>query len=358
VDTGSQSAGVPTPTVFREKPLEVREARPLPPDRESLLRAKIKDLKLHLAGTPLERHIQTLHSDLEAKGISYKPQCYLSDQWGCPSGVPVIGIPFYLADPKLHSLEEEFYGGVESEQEILMYLRHESGHALNYAYKLYDTEEWKKLFGDYAKPYKDDYKAKPFSRKYVIHISGWYAQKHPDEDFAETFAVWLTPGSDWQRRYAGWGALKKLQYVDQVMQKIGNAPPLVTLETRDLDASEMEETVLDHYKQRQLEEKIDLQLQEAFDAHLVHLFEREGVSPIRAETLLRAETQTLLQAVTHYSGVGRPVVKALIDHIVQRADALNLTVHIQKVREYLTKLSALLTTLAMNYVYTDRFFED
>ncbi len=328
------------------------------PDRETLLRAKIKDLQLHLAHTPLQKHINTLYAELESKGIAFRPQCYLSDQWGCPSGVPVIGIPFYLADPKLHSLEEEFYGGVESEQEIMMYLRHEAGHALNYAYQLYDTEEWKKLFGDYGKPYHDDYKAKPFSRKYVIHISGWYAQKHPDEDFAETFAVWLTPGSDWQRRYQGWGALKKLVYVDETLQRVGQLPAPVTLDARDADVSEMEETVLDHYKQRKLEEKIDLQLTEQFDAYLLHLFERAGSAPIDAETLLRAETQSLLQAVTRYSGVGRPVVKALLDHMIERVVALHLTIHIQKTREYLTQLTALLTTLAMNFLYTDRFFED
>ena len=26
-----------------------------------------------------------------------------------------------------------------------------------------------------------------------MHLDPWYAQSHPDEDFAETFAVWLTP---------------------------------------------------------------------------------------------------------------------------------------------------------------------
>ena len=73
------------------------------------------------------------------------------------------------------------------------------------------------LFGDFSKPYRDPYRPLPFSRNFVAHLSGWYAQKHPDEDFAETFAVLLTPGANWADRYKGWGALKKLQYMQEVI---------------------------------------------------------------------------------------------------------------------------------------------
>jgi hypothetical protein len=345
---------------FREKTIaDPHDAADSPrrPEREALLQARIKDLKLHLKGTALERHIHQLYAELEAKGISFHPECYLSDQWGCPSGVPVIGLPFYLADPRLHSLEAELGGDAETEREILMYLRHEAGHAFNYAYRLYDTEEWRKIFGDYSKPYHDDYKPRPFSRKYVVHISGWYAQKHPDEDFAETFAVWLTPGLDWAKRYAGWGALKKLQYVDEIIKRLGRTAPLVQLAERDLDVEDMEETVLDHYRQRQLEERVELSLREHLDQDLLGLFEPPDGAPASAETLVRAERQSLIQSVSQYSGVGSPVVRALVDHILERAAALRLTIHLDKTREYLTKLTSLVTALAMNYLYTDRFFE-
>lgn len=345
---------------FREKTIaDPHEAADSPrrPEREALLQARIKDLRLHLKGTALERHIHQLYAELETKGISFHPECYLSDQWGCPSGVPVIGLPFYLADPRLHSLEAELGGEAETEREILMYLRHEAGHAFNYAYRLYDTDEWRKIFGDYSKPYHDDYKPRPFSRKYVVHISGWYAQKHPDEDFAETFAVWLTPGLDWAKRYAGWGAMKKLQYVDEIIKRVGRTPPLVQLAERDLDVEDMEETVLDHYRQRQLEERVELSLREHLDQDLLGLFEPPDAAPASAETLVRAERQSLIQSVSQYSGVGSPVVRALVDHLLERAAALRLTIHLDKTREYLTKLTSLVTALAMNYLYTDRFFE-
>ena len=350
----------PSQITFREKTLaDPHEAADSPrrPEREALLQARIKDLKLHLKGTALERYIQQLYSELESKAISFRPECYLSDQWGCPSGVPVIGLPFYLADPRLHSLEAELGGDAETEREILMYLRHEAGHAFNYAYRLYDTDEWRKLFGDYSKPYDETYKPRPFSRKYVVHISGWYAQKHPDEDFAETFAVFLTPGLDWRKRYAGWAALKKLEYMEKVIQRVGRTSPLVQLAERDLDVEDMEETVLDHYRQRQLEERVELSLREHLDQDLLGLFEPPDTAPASAETLVRAERQSLIQAVTQYSGVGRPVVLALVDHLIERTTALRLSIHLDKTREYLTKLTSLVTALAMNYLYTDRFFE-
>ena len=345
------------PISFRENPSEPHFGEGLPEASASLLQLRIKDLQLHLANTPLEKYIERLYGELEAKGIDLRPQCYLSDQWGCPSGVPVIGIPFYLADPRLLSVEDTLGAGAESERDIMMYLRHEAGHCFNYAYKLYDTDEWRKMFGDYSRPYHDDYKPQPFSRKYVLHISGWYAQKHPDEDFAETFAVWLTPGTDWEKRYKGWGALKKLQYMQNVVTQVGKTPPPVTLQERDLDVAQMEETVLDHYRERNLSEKVDVQLGEHLDQDLIRLFEPSDAAPTRADTLLRAERAALVASVTQYSGVSRAVVKSVLDHLLERATALNLTVHREKAHEYMTKLTSLLTALAMNYLYTDRFFE-
>ncbi|MBE2249780.1 MAG: putative zinc-binding metallopeptidase [Myxococcus sp.] len=343
---------------FKEKLPEAHFGGELPDTSSAILQARIKDLELHLKGTRLERFIGQLYEELEARGISLRPQCYLSDQWGCPSGVPVIGIPFYLADPQLTQIEERLGGGAEDEREIMMYLRHEAGHAINYAYKLHESEEWQKLFGDFGKPYLETYKPQPFSRKYVLHISGWYAQKHPDEDFAETFAVWLTPGSKWAERYKGWGALKKLQYMQEVMAKLGRTPAVVTLDERDVDVGEMEETVLDHYRQRQLAEKVDLQIGDQLDEDLYNLFEPPSIADVRADTLIRAERQSLIAAVSQYSGVSRAVVVSVLEHLTERTSILNLTVKRDQPHIYTTRLTSLITALTMNHLYTDRFFEN
>ena len=162
---------------------------------QEILGKPIRELGLKLEGSPIERFVHQLYDELGRKGLAkFRPACYLTDEWGCPSGEPVIGIPFYLANPDLALLEKDM-NDLEDKREIMMYLRHEAGHAFNYAYKLYRTPEWKELFGPFRRRYLDNYRPVPFSRNFVRHLAGWYAQKHPDEDFAETFAVWLTPRS-------------------------------------------------------------------------------------------------------------------------------------------------------------------
>ena len=77
-----------------------------PAEIQEILSKPIRQLGLRLEGSPLERFVQQLYKELEAKGLRrFRPECYLTDEWGCPNGEPVIGIPFYLADPKLQRLE-------------------------------------------------------------------------------------------------------------------------------------------------------------------------------------------------------------------------------------------------------------
>ena len=106
----------------------------------------------------------------------------------------------------------------------MMILRHETGHALNYVYGLWKKDEWVELFGNFRKRYPSLYHFNSSSRDYVryLHNIGnpHYAQKHPDEDFAETFAVWLDPRSKWRWNYRDWPrALEKLRYVDRLFRK-------------------------------------------------------------------------------------------------------------------------------------------
>ncbi|MEX0612761.1 MAG: hypothetical protein WD229_11640, partial [Pirellulales bacterium] len=200
-DPDKCAAGPAAPGIERE----FRESHALL-SREELLQRRIGDLNLRLDGTPVARLTRRLHDELAQAGLCFRPPVYLSDDWGCPDRVPIIGVPFYLADPELTRLEDELMEGVEAESDdqIMRYLRHEAGHALNYAYRLYDLPEWTTMFGPFLRPYADEYTPNPFSRGFVRHLPAWYAQKHPDEDFAETFAVWLDPRSNWREVYAEW----------------------------------------------------------------------------------------------------------------------------------------------------------
>jgi hypothetical protein len=215
----------------------------------ALLSKKINELPLKIAGTRIEELVNKLYAELEKAGISFKPKIYLSDGWGCPNRVPIIGIPFYLADPRLGRLKTQVTRlKVEDETAIMMLLRHEAGHTFNYAYKLYDKRAWSKLFGRFSLPYEENYKVDPASTRFVHHLSGWYAQRHPDDDFAETFAVWLTPHSDWRKRYAGTPVLAKLTYVDKAVAKYGKKKPVVTGGKLDMPVEEMGMTLGEWYK--------------------------------------------------------------------------------------------------------------
>jgi hypothetical protein len=217
--------------------------------QQELLSRKISELLLKMEGTHLEGLILRLHKELEAAGIAFKPNIYLSDSWGCPDEVPVIGVPFHLADPALCDLLGQMYGiEVEDDATVMAILRHEAGHAFNYAYRLYDTPEWKTLFGPFSQPYQEDYQVDPSSTRFVHHLEGCYAQKHPDDDFAETFAVWLTPDLHWQTAYTDTPALEKLQYVQRVTAEYGGKPPIVTGGRVDMPVEEMNMTLSEWYE--------------------------------------------------------------------------------------------------------------
>lgn len=332
---------------------EPRESRDeLPP----LLEQKISQLALRIEGTVLEQRIHQLHAELEAKGLAFRPRCYLSDEWGCPDGVPVIGIPFYLANPMLGKIEESVTGDLEAEPDIMRYLRHEAGHAYNYAYRLFEREDWHNVFGPYTRPYLDDYHPAPFSKKFVRHLPGWYAQKHPDEDFAETFAVWLTPGLDWRKQYEGWPALAKLEYMDATLRGLPERPVVDVRSVEGLlPVEEMNYTVREHY-QRQEKPDLSAELGALLDGDLRELFgQAPGADPL--PWWLESRKSALIREVTYWTGARRESVRALLEHVGARAQALQLTVKREDEKVISMRFCVMITTLIMNHLYRDRFIE-
>jgi len=322
-------------------------------ERERLLQQQISDMGLKIEGTYLEKIIDRLYSELAAAGIALRPKVYLSNEWSCPDGVPVIGIPFYLADERLARIEDEMMDGVEahSEEQILAYLRHEAGHAFNYAYKLYDTERWRALFGDFLLPYLEEYKPRPFSREFVRHIPGWYAQKHPDEDFSETFAVWLTPGSSWREIYRGWACYKKLQYVDDIVRELGQSPPIVTGEDYDWASEALSYSVAEHYQRTAPETH---EVPSDFDLELRFIFRARESAPceiIPARTFLAQHRRKLVGSIAYWTGLYDVQVRALIEHLIARSDELQLQLETKHGETVLVEFVAFACTLCMNRLY-------
>jgi hypothetical protein len=261
-----------------------------------------------------------------------------------------------LADPQLTRLEDEFMEGIEAESDdqIMRVLRHEAGHAFNYAYRLYDLPEWSSIFGPFLRPYAEDYTPNPFSRSYVRHLPAWYAQKHPDEDFAETFAVWLDPKSNWREVYAGWNCLRKLRYVDDLSKKIGSQEPPVTADNYDTQEDYLNKTIAEHYGELTTSH---IEIPRLFDGALRDIFSpptpgAHDVMP--AGEFLRRHRRKIVWTVFHWTGLNYDIVRGLMLHLEERCVAMNL--HVGRPRSgKLTAVVAMATTLCMNRVHTGEF---
>jgi hypothetical protein len=325
--------------------------------QQELLSRRISDLSLKIKGTRLEVLISKLYRELERAGISFRPKTYLSDEWGCPQGIPVIGIPFYLADPELCKLEGQLTGiEAENEAEIRMYLRHEAGHAFNYAYLLHSRVDWKRRFGTFTRPYKEEYKTSPFSSRFVRHVPGWYAQKHPDEDFAETFAVWLTPGSDWQAKYADTPAMAKLLYVDQIAQRYGRKQPVVTSDKLDRPVQELTMTLDTWFETTKINTQNRVTLKDIINVDLRRLFPATGGQT--AAEMLELNRGRLIRDVNFWTGADRHVLSSLFNELLERVKFLGLRIETGEEMDRMVSTAAFITALAMNYQNSARFMEE
>jgi hypothetical protein len=319
-------------------------------ERLQLLGKPIAELGLRIQGTKVEQWVDQLYRELDEKGLVFRPQVYLTDEWGCPTEVPVIGVPFFYADPRLERIEREHAVVLEEEADPIRILRHEAGHAFNYAYRLYDRPEWRRVFGPYSRPYRDRFRVDPFSRQHVRHILGWYAQKHPDEDFAETFAVWLTPGSDWRERYKRWPALRKLKFVDRLMYEVGAQPvPAAVPLLEHMPVEAMRGTLEEHYQTWQA--KLPIQDETNFDADLHNIFTTRSDEGEDAGAFIRRHRKELVGRIAYWTGETGGAVRQFVDFLAERAHKLGLRTGPGD--PTLIELTAFGTAVIMNYRYTD-----
>jgi len=327
---------------------------------KDLLALRLCDLKLHIPGSALEPHTRQLLAELRERGLQFRPYFWLSDDWYTPDGVPGIALPFYMAHPRLMRLEASQMLEVEGgEPEWCMrILRHEAGHAIENAYRLRRLKRRIKLFGRSSQKYPESYEPRPYSKSFVQHLEAWYAQSHPDEDFAETFAVWLTPRSQWRKRYKGWGALAKLRYVDRMARRFRDTEPLRKRGQTDVTVEEMETTVEQFYEQALAAQtqSIDLPLgSDLVDIFKVSKRKKQGARP--AVELLRENRKTLVDKVTYWTGVQRPLVKKLVESIESRVGELDLRTTVKEQAENLAEVSVYATALAMNYLTRGKFVQ-
>jgi hypothetical protein len=266
---------------------------------QKMLSTPICDLNLEPQGV-LSECIEQLHEELKDRGINFVPEFYLGDDdfWTSDRAVSV-NIPWYLANGVLWRLVNDHLFRY-TRNEVLMYVRHETGHALNYAYELWRRRDWTATFGDFRRPYRNVYNPNPWSRDYVryLHRTGMYhyAQKHPDEDFAETFAVWLDPSSRWRRRYRDWQvALAKLEYVDRLIEVEGctkGSPPNTRRGIR-IPYTDIKETVAEYFK---ISDVVDTDLAE-YRKDLLEIFPKR---PASSRGGLRGDAQSAARFIQQH----------------------------------------------------------
>jgi hypothetical protein len=318
---------------------------------EQLLGVRFCDLKLKIERTPLAKRVRRLYRELDKRDIKFRPHVWLSEEWFSPDGVPGIAVPFYLAHPRLERLERRMMRNVEggSAESAMRILRHEAGHAIDTAYRLRRLKSWREVFGPASLPYPDTYRARPGSRRYVQHLGEWYAQAHPCEDFAETFAVWLKPNSSWRRTYAQWPAFHKLELVDDLLTTVrAKRPPVRNREVVE-PLRENTRTLADHYRAKL--RRYSMYRRTVTDHVLERVFaaERPGVRAGRAATFLRANALALVNATVRESAAERYSVEQILRIAVERAEKLALWVrggrrgalrHARWMLVYLTRLYA------------------
>ena len=295
---------------------------------DQLLDMRFCDLKLQLSETPLQKSVDQLYSELGDRGLAFRPHCWLSNDWYSPDGIPGIAIPFYLAHPRLMRLERRMLLEVEGGTKVscMKILRHEAGHAIDTAYRLRRRAAYRSLFGQPTAPYHDTYEPTPSSRDFVLHLEMWYAQAHPLEDFAETFAVWLRPGSRWKTQYKTWPALKKLRQVDEWMESIQGQKPAVTSRRTVDPLSRLRKTLREHYQSKR--EHYGLNHPSVYDADLRRLF--TGTTdqkrlPTAAAFLSRIRAE-LRRVVARWTGQYSYTIDQVIQEMIERCRELKLRV--------------------------------
>jgi len=322
---------------------------------EQLLGLRMSDLPLQVEGTALEGRIQKLRAELEARGLRLPIHFYVSTEWFTPDGTTSMAVPFYLTHPRLERLEKaqmlEVEGG-EAES-CMRILRHEAGHVIDNAFRLRRRRRRRALFGPSSLPYPEFYDPRPYSKSFVLHLDPWYAQAHPDEDFAETFAVWLTPESDWRRRYEGWQALAKLDYMDELMGEIRGQEPRLVDATEIDPLRRVRRSLRHHYRLKR--RHYGVEHPKFYDRDLRRLFSDapEFASAMTASQFITKIRKPVRRLVASWTGIYQYTVDRVIEDMAARCRDLKLRLAVPE-EQARHEFTVLVTVQTMNYLHSGR----
>jgi hypothetical protein len=338
------------------KPIKAEELTSLS-DNE-ILKFRFKDILLDIKGTEIESYINLLHSELESKGLIFRPHIFFGDEWFSPEGMNAISVPFYLANSRLKHLEKSLMLEVEGDTSewFMKLLRHEAGHCFDHTYRFSKRKKWREVFGSPNVEYQPEtYRPQPYSKSYVKHLDRWYAQAHPDEDFAETFAVWLNPSIDWKKDYAKWPvALKKLNFLDSLAQESVKLKMLDEKGRIPSQVSQMSSS-LEKYYQRRKREYAD-HYPDFYDSDLKLIFngDTELKREFSASRFMTKHRKAIVTTVAWTTNEKKFTIDSLVKRLRSRCEKLDLKLGKSDTQTTM-EVASFLTSLVKNYLFTGKF---
>jgi hypothetical protein len=325
------------------------------PERE-LLDVRLRDLGVRIEGTWIDEALGDLGEDLARREIPFRPHAWLSTDFFVPDDIPGIAIPFYLAHPRLMALERKQMLDVEggTRQELMQILRHECGHAFDNAYDLLREPGRRELFGNASKKYPDHYRPNPASRRYVQHLRLYYAQSHPLEDFAETFAVVIgSRGGGWRKRYADWPALKKLEFMDQLLEERRGQQPTHRKFRKPDSLPTLGMTLREYYGDKR--ERYLVSYPDIYDRDLRRLFsdDEKHRNTELASRFLRRNSTEIRRLVANWTGEYQFTLEQVLKDMIGRSRELKLRATGNE-RKLQMEFAILLTVKTMDFHYSRR----
>ncbi len=325
---------------------------------QDILKLRFKNIQLSLAESEVQDYVDQLYKELEAKGLNFKPQIFFGDEWFSPEGMNAIAVPFYLANTRLKHLEKSMMLEVEggNPEWFMKLLRHEAGHCFDHCYRFSKRKKWSQVFGSPSQDYAPEtYRPQPYSKGYVKHLERWYAQAHPDEDFAETFAVWLSPSVDWKKEYSKWpGALKKLNYMESLAKesvKLKNASEKGRAPSNVANLT----STLEKYYQKRRRENAD-EYPDFYDTDLKMIFNGDPAlkTELSARRFMKRHKKAIVAAVAWATKERKFTIDALVKRLIDRCAQLELRLG-KSENQTTMEAASFLTSLVKNYLFTGKF---
>ncbi len=321
-----------------------------------ILKFRFKDMELLVQGTEVENYVIKLYSELEAKGLKFRPQIFFGDEWFSPEGMNAISVPFYLANTRLKNLEKSLMLEVEggTSEWFMKLLRHEAGHCFDHCYRFSKRKKWTQVFGSPNIEYSPEtYRPQPYSKSYVKHLDRWYAQAHPDEDFAETFAVWLDSSRDWKKEYSKWPmALRKLEYMDSLAVESSSLKQLDEKGRLPSQVSQLTTTLEKYYSRRKREQADDYP--DFYDSDLRLIFNGEASEKATAGRFMTRHRKQIVATVAWATNEKKFTIDSLVKRLKDRCDKLELKIGKSETQTTM-EVASFLTSLVKNYLFTGKF---